>query len=113
MLFRDRDAQPTLLGDALHNMTPYRGIGANTALWDAAALRRALVAADRGEENLIHALASYEREMVDYGFRAVRASLKDMKRFHSQSGLARTFTKAVFRTMDLIPPLQGVFLEGR
>jgi len=108
-----RTRKVTLLGDALHNMTPYRGIGANTALRDAAALRRALVAADRGEENLIHALATYEREMVDYGFRAVRTSLKDMERFHSQSGLARTFTKAVFRMIDLIPPLKGVFLEGR
>jgi 2-polyprenyl-6-methoxyphenol hydroxylase-like FAD-dependent oxidoreductase len=32
----------TLLGDALHNMTPYRGIGANTALRDAESLRDAL-----------------------------------------------------------------------
>ncbi|MBV9229783.1 MAG: FAD-dependent monooxygenase [Chloroflexi bacterium] len=103
----------TLLGDALHNMTPYRGIGANTALWDAAALRQALVAVDRGEENLIHALASYEREMVDYGFRAVRTSLKDMERFHSQSVPARTLTKSIFRTIDLFPPLKGVFLDGR
>ena len=43
----------TLLGDALHNMTPFRGIGANTALRDAAALRRALVRLDRGEDELI------------------------------------------------------------
>ncbi len=108
-----RTRNVTLLGDALHNMTPYRGIGANTALRDAAALRRALVAADRREENLIQALAAYEREMVDYGFRAVRTSLKDMERFHAESILARTFTKSVFRTIDLIPPLRGVFLEGR
>ncbi|HEX7735121.1 MAG TPA: NAD(P)/FAD-dependent oxidoreductase [Ktedonobacteraceae bacterium] len=103
----------TLLGDALHNMTPYRGIGANTALRDAVALRRALVSVDRGEDHLIEALAAYEREMIDYGFRAVRASLKNMERFHAQSGLARTFTKTVFRTIGLIPPLQGVFLESR
>jgi 2-polyprenyl-6-methoxyphenol hydroxylase-like FAD-dependent oxidoreductase len=103
----------TLLGDALHNMTPYRGIGANTALRDAAALRRALVATAHGEADLIPALAAYEREMVDYGFRAVRMSLKDMKRFHAQSGPVRMFTKAVFRTIDFIPPLKGMFLEGR
>jgi 2-polyprenyl-6-methoxyphenol hydroxylase-like FAD-dependent oxidoreductase len=40
----------TLLGDALHNMTPFRGIGANTALRDAAALHRALVAVTRGQD---------------------------------------------------------------
>jgi len=108
-----RTRNVTLLGDALHNMTPYRGIGANTALRDAAALRRALVATARGEADLIPALATYEKEMVDYGFRAVRSSLKDMQRFHAQSGLARMFTKAVFRTIDFIPPLKGVFLEGR
>jgi 2-polyprenyl-6-methoxyphenol hydroxylase-like FAD-dependent oxidoreductase len=39
----------TLLGDALHNMTPFRGMGANVALRDASALRRALVRVVRGE----------------------------------------------------------------
>jgi FAD binding domain-containing protein len=38
----------TLIGDAIHSMTPYRGIGANVALKDAVRLRDALVAAQRG-----------------------------------------------------------------
>jgi len=42
----------TLLGDALHNMTPFRGIGANTALRDAVLLRDALVSASQGERDL-------------------------------------------------------------
>ena len=50
----------TLLGDALHNMTPFRGVGANTALRDAAALHRSLVAVNRGEAELLLALAAYE-----------------------------------------------------
>jgi 2-polyprenyl-6-methoxyphenol hydroxylase-like FAD-dependent oxidoreductase len=66
----------TLLGDALHNMTPFRGIGANTALRDAAALRRALVAVARGQLDLIRALAAYEQDMIGYGFAAVQTSLK-------------------------------------
>ena len=52
-----RTGKVTLLGDALHNMTPFRGIGANAALRDAAALRKALGAADRGEQDLILALS--------------------------------------------------------
>jgi len=48
----------TLLGDALHNMTPFRGIGANTALRDTMTLRRALVAVSLGEADLIEALAA-------------------------------------------------------
>jgi len=103
----------TLLGDALHNMTPFRGIGANTALRDAAALRRALVAVDRGEQDLIPALAGYERDMIEYGFNAVRTSLADMERFHAERGLSRALTKAVFRAADWIPPLKAVFLGGR
>ena len=39
----------TLLGDALHNMTPYRGMGVNMALLDADSLRRALLRVHRGE----------------------------------------------------------------
>jgi 2-polyprenyl-6-methoxyphenol hydroxylase-like FAD-dependent oxidoreductase len=101
----------TLLGDALHNMTPYRGIGANTALRDAAALRQALRAVDRGENDLIPALAAYESEMVDYGFRAVRESLRNMERFHRQGSLTRAFTKLFFRTIDAVPPFKAAFLS--
>jgi 2-polyprenyl-6-methoxyphenol hydroxylase-like FAD-dependent oxidoreductase len=37
----------TLIGDAIHAMTPFRGIGANTALRDASLLACSLTAADR------------------------------------------------------------------
>jgi len=100
----------TLLGDALHNMTPFRGIGANTALRDAATLRQALVAVARGEADLIPALAAYERDMIRYGFSAVQSSLRDMERFHATGLLARTATKTFFRAIDHVPPLKGVFL---
>jgi 2-polyprenyl-6-methoxyphenol hydroxylase-like FAD-dependent oxidoreductase len=98
-----------LLGDALHDMTPFRGIGANTALRDTAALRQALGAVDRGEQDLLQALSAYERAMMEYGFRAVRASFKEMERLHSTSVLGRAFTKTIFRVVDLLPPLQNTF----
>ena len=102
----------TLLGDALHNMTPYQGVGANTALRDAAALRRALVAVSRRQQALIPALAAYERDMIDYGFRAVRGSLEQMERLHARSPLARAATRMFFRVADRIPPLKAAFLAG-
>lgn len=101
----------TLLGDALHNMTPFRGIGANTALRDAAALCDCLVAVDRGEQPLIPALGRYERDMVHYGFAAVRSSLRNMKRLHARSPLRRAATKTFLRLVDRIPPLQPL-LQG-
>jgi 2-polyprenyl-6-methoxyphenol hydroxylase-like FAD-dependent oxidoreductase len=103
--------QATLLGDALHNMTPYRGIGANTALRDAAALRRTLAAVSRGRADLIPALAAYERDMIAYGFAAVQSSLKDMERFHAKGILARTASKCLFRLIDHAPSLKAAFLE--
>jgi 2-polyprenyl-6-methoxyphenol hydroxylase-like FAD-dependent oxidoreductase len=98
-----RTGRVTLLGDALHNMTPFRGVGANTALRDSAALRQTQVTVDRGDKSLIPALAAYERAMIGYGFQAVRISLKEMHRRHSESALKRVLTKAVFRAMNLAP----------
>ena len=66
----------TLLGDAIHSMTPFRGIGANTALRDAQLLSRKLIAANRDELPLLTGIADYETAMLDYGFAAVRASLR-------------------------------------
>jgi 2-polyprenyl-6-methoxyphenol hydroxylase-like FAD-dependent oxidoreductase len=110
------DAWPTrnvtLLGDALHNMTPYRGMGANAALRDAAALRETLVTVAQGRAQLIPALAAYERDMITTGFAAVRASLADMERLHAHSPFQRLATKAVFHLVDAAPPLQRAF-RGR
>jgi 2-polyprenyl-6-methoxyphenol hydroxylase-like FAD-dependent oxidoreductase len=103
----------TLLGDALHNMTPFRGMGANAALYDAERLAKTLTDVAEGQHALLPALAAYERDMIEHGFAAARASLANMHRFHSKSGLQRLATKAFFRLADIVPPLQRVFLGAR
>ncbi len=65
----------TLLGDAIHTMSPGRGEGANVALRDAAALTRELIDVDSGRQSLETALGRYEMEMLERGFAAVSASL--------------------------------------
>jgi 2-polyprenyl-6-methoxyphenol hydroxylase-like FAD-dependent oxidoreductase len=98
----------TLLEDALHNMTPFRGMGANMALRDAAGLRRALVKVARGESLLLKSLAGYEREMIEYGFRAVRRFLENMDRVHSE-GLRKVFAKCAFRLINAVPAFKERF----
>lgn len=66
----------TLLGDAVHATTPVGGIGANTALRDAAALTRALAGVRDGGTDALTAVAAYEEEMRGYGYAAVRSSLR-------------------------------------
>jgi 2-polyprenyl-6-methoxyphenol hydroxylase-like FAD-dependent oxidoreductase len=61
----------TLLGDAIHVMSPAGGSGANIALMDAANLTAALSGA--GSE-VVPAIAAYERSLRDYGFAAVEAA---------------------------------------
>ena len=94
-------------------MPPYRGVGANAALWDAALLRETIVAVDRGDQPLLPALADYERRMIDHGFRLVRASLNNTARFHAESPIRRAITKIFFRTMDHAPALKAAMLGGR
>ena len=68
----------TLLGDAIHTMTPGRGAGANTALRDAALLGQLLIAADQGRKPLGQAIHDYEVEMRRYSSEAVKASKMQM-----------------------------------
>jgi len=80
----------TLLGDAIHAMTPFRGIGANIALKDAVRLRDALVAGASGARPLIDAIRVYETEMLRYGFAAVKNSLAAMEQTVGENEFART-----------------------
>jgi hypothetical protein len=62
---------------------------------------KALVAVDREEEALLTALARYEREMIEYGFRAVQSSLNSMQRFHAvQSDDRVTFRPSTAHRAD-------------
>ncbi|KZZ93818.1 FAD-binding domain protein [Moelleriella libera RCEF 2490] len=61
----------TVIGDAVHSMTPAGGLGANTACRDSALLGRLL--ADKGGYDA-GVTAAYEKEMRVYGSEAVAAS---------------------------------------
>lgn len=71
----DPPSNVTLLGDAVHAMTPTLGRGANLAMRDAALLGRRLKAVAIGEQSLQQALTTYEEELLRYGFDAVRESV--------------------------------------
>ncbi|MFC3447944.1 FAD-dependent oxidoreductase [Amycolatopsis speibonae] len=95
----------TLLGDAIHSMTPFRGVGANTALRDARLLCRNLVAAR--ETGATHtAIAAYEQRMRDYGFAAVRDSERSARQFVSENRAGRTMARGMFRFFQAVPPLK-------
>lgn len=70
----------TLLGDAAHQMTYFRALGANTALYDAGLLTRALVAIHRDGAPVADRIGAYETAMRAHGYEAVRSSLAAMLR---------------------------------
>jgi 2-polyprenyl-6-methoxyphenol hydroxylase-like FAD-dependent oxidoreductase len=102
----------TLVGDAIHAMTPYRGIGANIALKDADGLRDALVAAQRGEKPLFDAINGYESAMRDYGFKAVGNSLKAMQQVTGHGRFALALSRAGLRLVDRLPPVKRMMARG-
>jgi 2-polyprenyl-6-methoxyphenol hydroxylase-like FAD-dependent oxidoreductase len=102
----------TLLGDAIHSMTPYRGIGGNVALRDASLLCRTLAAADRGESPLLQGIHDYQVAMIDYGFKAVRSSLQAAEFAHSSGAIARVIGNAMFRVVNAMPALKARMFAG-
>lgn len=104
----------TLLGDAIHSMTPMRGIGANIALRDAETLLHELVAAVKrgsqtradnagrlGGAEIASAARSYEHKMREYARPAVQESLEGMERFVNKNRFARFFTRLIFRILSV------------
>lgn len=101
----------TLLGDAVHTMTPGRGAGANTALRDAALLCKTLVAVQQARMPLVPAIHQYEAEMLRYSSEAVIASRAQMngndtihKPFAGSMQLAGM--RCAMRCINAVPPLK-------
>jgi len=102
----------TLIGDAIHALTPYRGIGANMALEDAVRLKRAIVAGARGERELLNAVGEYEAAMRNYGFRAARNSLRALRQSVDAGPVRLTLQRLAFRAIDRLPPVKRWMASG-
>ncbi|KAH6701311.1 hypothetical protein BKA64DRAFT_648399 [Cadophora sp. MPI-SDFR-AT-0126] len=64
----------TLLGDAAHAMTPFRGGGANTAIRDACELSKLIIQAVEDKQPLKSVLRKYEEVMLPRGSEIVLSS---------------------------------------
>lgn len=98
----------TLIGDAIHTMTPGLGVGANTALQDAQILADNL----RAGMQVVEAVADYEKQMHGYAWKRVEESLE---RFNADDavykpGFAGWFATTIMRTgmrlVNSIPPIK-------
>ncbi|MEV4317873.1 NAD(P)/FAD-dependent oxidoreductase [Actinocrispum sp. NPDC049592] len=103
----------TLAGDAIHSMTPFGGIGANTALRDARLLAHNLIEVANGERDLLDAIGDYERQMIDYGFAAVRSSMRNATQAVSESRAGRVVFKTVLRVCSAVPALKRKMFSGQ
>jgi 2-polyprenyl-6-methoxyphenol hydroxylase-like FAD-dependent oxidoreductase len=103
----------TLLGDAIHNMTPYRGIGANVALRDAALLCGKLMEAQRSGSALAEKIGEYEAEMRRYGFAAVAASQKSLQQAVAPKKLGFRLAMSAMRAANKVPALRRRIMEER
>ena len=101
----------TLIGDAIHTMTPGLGVGANTALRDAQNLSRDLAAAANGEMTVLEAVADYEKQMNAYAWDAVEKSRErfsgDAVSFKPGIGrLALALSRTGMRLVNNLPPVK-------
>jgi len=103
----------TLLGDAIHSMTPYRGIGANVALRDAALLCSKLVKAQKSGVHPADLIGEYEQQMRDYGFEAVAASRKALDQAIAPKRLGFRIAMLAMRAASAVPALRRRIAEQR
>jgi len=106
-----KSSNVTLLGDAIHTMTPGKGAGANTALRDAVLLLKRLVEVSRGEKSTVQAFHEYESEMLRYSSKAVLESRKQMNEndaIHKPiiGSLQLSVMRNAMRLIDSVPMLK-------
>ncbi|HEX6685260.1 MAG TPA: FAD-dependent monooxygenase, partial [Candidatus Limnocylindrales bacterium] len=102
----------TLLGDAIHTMTPGQGVGANTALRDAALLTRQLSQVAQHELALLEAIGEYEAEMRDYGFQAVDLALRTLRQGLASNPVEVFLSRNWFRLCGVAAPLRRMTFGG-
>lgn len=95
----------TLLGDAIHNMTPAAGIGANTALRDAQILTDSITKAKHDNSSITAAVDRYESEMRPYANAGVALSRQIAEGATSTSFVQRFVFRIVLRLAQLFPPI--------
>jgi 2-polyprenyl-6-methoxyphenol hydroxylase-like FAD-dependent oxidoreductase len=101
----------TLLGDAIHNMTPMAGIGANTALRDAAELADALLTP--GTADLTTRIGTYEQNMREYANQALALSTRNARNAASPKRLPRTAFRSLLRIAEAAPPVKRKIFNSR
>ncbi|HEY6407356.1 MAG TPA: NAD(P)/FAD-dependent oxidoreductase [Ktedonobacteraceae bacterium] len=104
----------TLLGDAIHTMTPGRGAGANTALRDARLLCKQLISVHDGQMDILSAIHGYEEKMHKYGTEAVKESLAQMdsKALIHKPVIGRIMLagqRTMLRVANHLPPVKRKF----
>ncbi|KIV87199.1 hypothetical protein PV11_02761 [Exophiala sideris] len=93
----------TLLGDAIHNMTPMAGVGANIALRDAHILTDLLIEAQRGNLDLLDVVRAYEHKMRAYANDAVALSRQIAEGASSDGRLDRWIFHVLLRVAHASP----------
>ncbi|MEE6168545.1 MULTISPECIES: FAD-dependent oxidoreductase [unclassified Mycolicibacterium] len=93
----------TLIGDAIHNMTPMAGIGANTALRDADLLCRRLT--DTGDSPLHVRIGDYEAQMREYANVALARSTRNARNATTSRRAERLMFHGLLRTASKVPAL--------
>lgn len=95
----DNRGQITLIGDALHAMTAYRGEGLNHAVMDAVLLGEQIVLAHQGKITVTEALTAYEKQAMARGRTAVKASYESAMGAHL--GFSTTY-KVLMRVLNFV-----------
>jgi 2-polyprenyl-6-methoxyphenol hydroxylase-like FAD-dependent oxidoreductase len=93
----------TLLGDAIHNMTPMAGQGANTALRDARVLADALADAVSGTTSVKTAIGAYEDAMRRYANAAIELSRRNAEGASSSKKLDRILFRFLLHAAQASP----------